>query len=63
MLQTFADTASVSTDQLGTFEALIRVVQRSAGGGLGLEELNMITDRGIDVFSGLEEQLGKSKMR
>lgn len=61
MLQTFADTASVSTDQLGTFEALIRVVQRSAGGGLGLEELNMITDRGIDVFSGLEEQLGKSR--
>tara|TARA_R100000734_G_C3319162_1_gene114475 strand:+ start:3656 stop:5566 length:1911 start_codon:yes stop_codon:yes gene_type:complete len=61
MLQTFADTASVSVDQLGTFEALIRVVQRSAGGGLGLEELNMIADRGIDVFGGLKEELGKGR--
>ena len=50
MLQTFADTASVSVDQLGTFEALIRMVQRSASGGMGLEELNMISDRGIDVL-------------
>ena len=33
MLQTFADTASVSTDQLGVFEALVRITQRSAGGG------------------------------
>ena len=36
MLQTFADTASVSVDQLGTFNALIRTVQRSASGGMGL---------------------------
>ena len=61
MLQTFADTASTSVDQLGTFEALIRVVQRSAGGGLGLEELNMIADRGIDVFGGLKDELGLSR--
>jgi|TARA_R100000084_G_scaffold104648_3_gene61443 hypothetical protein len=61
MLQTFADTASVSTDQLGTFETLVRVTQRSAGGGLGLEELNQISDRGIDIFSGLSEKLGKSR--
>tara|TARA_Y100000114_G_scaffold115597_1_gene109765 strand:- start:5341 stop:7242 length:1902 start_codon:yes stop_codon:yes gene_type:complete len=61
MLQTFADTASVSTDQLGTFETLIRITQRSAGGGLGLEELNQISDRGIDIFSGLNEQLGLSR--
>ena len=61
MLQTFADTASVSTDQLGTFETLIRITQRSAGGGLGLEELNQISDRGIDIFSGLSKTLGKSR--
>ena len=61
MLQTFADTASVSVDQLGTFNALIRVIQRSAGGGLGLEELNMIADRGIDVFGGLKDELGLSR--
>ncbi len=62
MLTTFADTASTSTDQLGVFNALIRTVQRSAGGGLGLEELNMIADRGIDVFGGLKEELGLSRM-
>ena len=61
MLQTFADTASTSVDQLGVFEALVRTVQRSASGGLGLEELNMIMDRGIDVLGILNEELGLSK--
>lgn len=61
MLQTFADTASTSVDQLGVFEALIRTVQRSASGGLGLEELNMIMDRGIDVLGILNKELGLSK--
>lgn len=61
MLQTFADTSSVAVDQLGTFEALVRLVQRSASGGMGLEELNMISDRGIDVLGILRDQLGKGK--
>ena len=61
MLQTFADTASVSVDELGTFEALIRMVQRSASGGMGLEELNMISDRGIDVLGILGDKLNLTK--
>jgi hypothetical protein len=61
MLQTFADTASVSVDQLGTFEALVRTVQRSAAGGLGLEELNMLSDRGIPALKILSEELGLTK--
>jgi hypothetical protein len=61
MLQTFADTASVSTDQLGTFEALIRTVQRSASGGMGLMELNMVADRGIDVLSIFKKELNLGK--
>lgn len=61
MLQTFADTASVSVDQLGVFEALVRVTQRSASGGLGLEELNMIMDRGIDVLGILSDRLDLTK--
>ena len=60
-LQVFADTASVSVDQLGTFEALIRTVQRSAAGGMGLEELNMISDRGIDVLGIFKRELGLTK--
>ena len=61
MLQVFADTASTSVDQLGVFEALVRTVQRSASGGLGLEELNMIMDRGVDVLGILNRELGLSK--
>ena len=61
MLQTFSDTASVSVDQLGTFEALVRMVQRSASGGMGLEELNMISDRGIDVLGILSDKLNLGK--
>jgi len=61
MLQTFADTASVSVDQLGVFEALVRTVQRSAAGGLGLEELNMLSDRGIPALKILSEELNLSK--
>jgi len=61
MLQTFADTASVSIDQLGIFEALVRITQRSASGGLGLEELNQIMDRGVDVLGILKRELSLSK--
>lgn len=61
MLQTFADTASVSVDQLGVFEALVRITQRSASGGLGLEELNQIMDRGIDVLGILKDRLKLGK--
>ena len=62
MMQTFADAASVAVDQKGAFEAMIRVVQRAEAGALGLVELNMLADRGIDVFKGLKEELGLSRM-
>ena len=61
MLQTFADTASIATDQLGTFEALITFFQRSAAGGASLVELNRINDRGIDIFGRLEGEIGKAR--
>ena len=61
MLQTFADTASTSIDQLGAFQALVRTVQRAASGGLGLEELNMLDDRGIPALKILQEELGLSR--
>ena len=62
MMQVFADTASVAIDQKGAFEALIRVVQRAEAGALGLQELNMLADRGIDVFKGLKDELGLSRL-
>ena len=61
MLQTFADTASVSLDQLGAFQALVRTVQRASSGGLGLEELNMLDDRGIPALKILQEELGLAR--
>ena len=61
-MQVFADTASVAVDSKGAFEALIRVQQRAAAGALGLQELNMLADRGIDVFKGLKDELGLSRL-
>mgnify|MGYP003119023358 CR=1 FL=1 len=61
MLQTFADTASTSIDQLGAFEALIRTVQRSASGGFGLEQINQLDDRGIPATAILTTSLGKTR--
>ena len=63
MLRVFGNTATITTDKVGTFNALIRLTQRSASGGLGLEELNMIADRGIDVLGILGDsflKLGKN---
>jgi len=61
LFRTFTDTASVTTDQLGTLESLTRVFSRGVQGGLGLEELNQIADRGIAVFKLLEDEIGVSR--
>lgn len=62
MLQVFADTASTSVDQLGAFQAMVRLVQRSAAGGLGLEEINQLDDRGIPATKILTEALGVNRL-
>lgn len=62
-LQIFADAASTTTRQVEVFETFIRILQRSvAGGSVGLEELNQISDKGIDVFGALNRRLGLSRM-
>ena len=62
LFRTFTDTASVTTDQIGTLEALTRVFSRGVQGGLGLEELNQIADRGVPVFKILEKEIGKTRL-
>ena len=62
LLRVFTDTAAVTTDQLGTLDALTRVFSRGVQGGLGLEELNQIADRGVPIFKILEEQLGITRL-
>jgi len=62
LLRVFTDTAAVTTDQIGVLEAMTRVFSRGVQGGLGLEELNQIADRGIPVFRILEKQLGITRL-
>ena len=62
LLTTFTDTAAVTTDQLGTLQAITDLFSRTTSGGLGLEELNRLADRGVPVFKILEEQLGLTRL-
>jgi len=62
LLKTFADTSSVVTDQLGAFQAMLDLVSRSTAGGLGLEDLNRLADRGIPVFAILQQKLGITRL-
>lgn len=63
LLTTFTDTAAVTTDQIGTLEAITDLFSRTVSGGLGLEELNRLADRGVPVFRILEEQLGITRLQ
>jgi len=58
LLKTFTDTAAVTTDQIGTLQAITDLFSRTTQGGLGLEELNRLGDRGIPVFEILAQKLG-----
>ena len=62
LLKTFTDTAAVTTDQVGTLEAMTDLLSRTTQGGLGLEELNRLGDRGIPVFEILAEKLGITRL-
>lgn len=62
LLTTFTDTAAVTTDQLGSLTAITDLFSRTTSGGLGLEELNRLADRGIPVFKILEERLGIARL-
>lgn len=61
LLMTYADASSVAMDSLGAFQAMVRITQRSASGGLGLEELEQISDRGIPVYEILAKRVGVSR--
>ena len=62
MLTIFGDAASAAMNPLEAFNALIRITQRAAGGGLGLEELEQLVNQGLPVYTILQEQLGVSRM-
>ena len=62
LLTTFTDTAAVTTDQVGSLQAITDLLSRTTSGGLGLEELNRLADRGVPVFKILEETLGLTRL-
>ena len=61
LLRTFTDTAAVTTDQLGTLQAVTDLLSRTTGGGLGLEELERLADRGIPVYRILGDEIGLAR--
>ena len=63
LLTLFTDTAAITTDQLGSLQAITDLFARTTSGGLGLEELNRLADRGVPVFRILEEQLGITRLQ
>ena len=58
IIMTFANAAAITTDQLGSFQAAISLLSRTTAGGLGLEELERLSDRGIPVYDILNKKLG-----
>ena len=62
LLTMFADVSSVAADKVGALQAITDLYSRTTAGGLGLEDLNRLADRGIPVFTILEERLGLSRL-
>jgi lambda family phage tail tape measure protein len=62
-LRLFADTSSVAADSVGALQAITDLYARTTAGGLGLEDLNRLADRGIPVFTILSERLGLSRLQ
>jgi len=62
LLTSFGDAASITTDKVGSLEAITDLFSRTTSGGLGLEELNRLADRGIPAFTILEEKLGLARL-
>ena len=57
LLKTFTDTAAITTDQVGTLSAMTDLFARNVSGGMNLEDLQRLGDRGVPVFDILSEKL------
>ena len=62
LLTNLGDAAASTTNRLQSFETLIRITTRAAGGGLGLEELEQLVTAGIPVYQILQDEIGKSRL-
>ena len=63
LLTTFGNVASSTTEKVAVFEAMVRLASRSVQGGLGIEELDQIADRGVDVYGMLSDEIGITRQQ
>ena len=62
LLKFFGDVSSIAADKVGALQAITDLYARTTAGGLGLEDLNRLADRGIPVFTILQEKLGLTRL-
>jgi hypothetical protein len=62
-LRLFADVSSVAADSVGALQAITDLYARTTAGGLGLEDLNRLADRGIPVYTILADKLGLTRLQ
>jgi lambda family phage tail tape measure protein len=63
LLRLFGDVSSVAADSVGALQAITDLYSRTTAGGLGLEDLNRLADRGIPVFDILSKRLGITRLQ
>lgn len=63
LLTAFVDLSKNSTDQFGALTAVADLFSRTTAGGLGLEDLNRIQDRGIPIYAMLQDELGLTRLQ
>tara|TARA_S200002703_G_scaffold146392_2_gene141419 strand:- start:1310 stop:3292 length:1983 start_codon:yes stop_codon:yes gene_type:complete len=61
LLNVFTNTAAITSDQIGSLEAVTDLFARTVGGGLGLEEIERLGDRGVPVLRILKQELGLNR--
>ena len=61
LLNTFTDTAAITTDQVGSLEAVTDMFARTVSGGFNLEIVNRLADRGVPILDIFEKKLGLTR--
>ena len=62
-LKMFGNVAAISADKVGTLQSLTDLFARTAQGGLGLEDLDKLADKGVGVYTILNEKLGITRQQ
>ena len=57
-MRMLADVAATTADPLSAYRAAAKIMQRGEQGGLGVEEIDILTTQGTDVYGALRRRLG-----